>query len=180
MKKTYEYKNDKYTIIGYLLKDDESKNYKTDITYGVDDYTKWILNINGKNIALTSTECNHPDDKHIIIEDNLMTIITEYEYFKIDLETLKCLANIELGEYIMDLICSLIKYREGFLVECDFELVYIEDDTIKWKFDPYNGCGINNVEILENDIIKFDVLDAYCSKMYTVHLDRDGKWIKKH
>ena len=66
MKKTYEFKNAKYNIEVYTLSDVENKNYKTSIIYGDEDYKKWILNINGKEIALTSTGCSIPNNKNII------------------------------------------------------------------------------------------------------------------
>ncbi|MBQ7240684.1 MAG: hypothetical protein IJS56_04505 [Bacilli bacterium] len=180
MKKTYEFKNDKYNIEVYMLSDVENENYKTSIIYGDEDYKKWILSINGEEIALTSTGCNIPNNKNIIIEKDTLDIITEYEYFKIDLKSLKCLVNIDLGYYMTGLTCNLIKYKNGFLVICDFELICIDNDKVKWVFDPYNGSGIENIEILENDIIKLDVLDAYGLYMYTAYLDKDGKQTKKH
>ena len=178
MKKTYEFKNDKYIIEAYTLSDDENKNHKTNIIYGAEDYKKWILKINEKEIALTSTGCNVPNDKTIIIEDDKLNIITEYEYFKIDLKSLKCLVNIDLGEYMSGLTCNLIKYKNGILVICDFELICIDNDKVKWVFDPYNGSGIENIEILEDNMIKLDVLDVYGLHMYTAYLDNDGRQIK--
>ena len=178
MKKSYEFKNAKYIIKAYTLSDSENKNYKTSIIYGDEDYEKWVLSINGKEIALTSTGCNIPNNKNIIIEEDELNIITEYEYFKIDLKSLKCLVNIDLGDYMTGLTCNLTKYKNGFLVVCDFELICIDNDKVKWVFDPYNGSGIENIEILENDIIKLDVLDAYGLYMYTVYLDKDGKQAK--
>ena len=178
MKKTYEFKNDKYIIEAYTLSDDENKNYKTNIIYGDEDYKKWILSINGEKIALTSTGCNIPNDKTIIIEDDKLNIITEYEYFKIDLKSLECIVNINLEDYITGLTCNLIKYKNGFLVICDFELICIDNDKVKWVFDPYNGSGIENIEILKKNIIKLDVLDAYGLYMYTTYLDKDGKQTK--
>ena len=65
-----------------------------------------------------------------------------------------------------------------FLVICYFEIICIDNDKAKWVFDPYNGSGIENIEILENDIIKLDVLDAYGLYMYTDYLDKDGKQAK--
>ena len=180
MNKTYEFKNNKYDINGYTLSDEEAKKYKNDIIYGQEDYTKWVLCINEKEIALTSTGCNTPNNKNIIIEEDKLNIITEYEYFKIDLKTLKCLVNIDLGDYMTGLTCDLIKYENGFLIICDFELICIDNDKVKWVFDPYNGSGIENIEIIENDIIKLDVLDAYGLYMYTAYLDKDGKQQKKH
>ena len=92
MKKTYEFKNDKYNIVGYTISNDnESKNYKTDITFGYEDYRKWILNINGKEIAFWNTGNNIVCDKHVIVENDEMNIITDFDYFKIDLVNLKCL-----------------------------------------------------------------------------------------
>ena len=178
MKKTYEFKNAKYIIKAYTLSDSENKNYKTSIIYGDEDYKKWVLSINGKEIALTSTGCNIPNNKNIIIEEDKLNIITEYEYFKIDLKSLKCLVNIDLGDYMTGLTCYLTKYKDGFLVICDFELICIDNDKVKWVFDPYNGSGIENIKILENDIIKLDVLDAYGLYMYTAYLDKDGKQTK--
>ena len=60
MKKTYEFKNAKFIIKAYTLSDSENKNYKTSIIYGDEDYEKWVLSINGKEIALTSTDATYP------------------------------------------------------------------------------------------------------------------------
>jgi len=175
MDKTYKYKNDKYIIEAYTLSDDD-ENYKTNIIYGDEDYKKWILSINGEEIALTSTGCNIPNDRTIIIEDDILNIITEYEYFKIDLKSLKCLVNIDLGDYMTGITCNLIKYRNGYLIICDLEIVCLQDDKVKWVYNT--ECGFEKLEILNNDLIKLDILDAYGLYMYTAYVDKDGKQTK--
>ena len=180
MKKTYEFKNAKYDIKGYTLSGDEAKEYNTDIIYGQEDSTKWVLNINGKDVSFYNTGSNIVCNNHVIVENDELNIITDFDYFKINLKSLKCLVNIDLGDYMTGLTCNLTKYKNGFLIICDFELICIDNDKVKWVFDPYNGSGIENIEILENDIIKLDVLDAYGLYMYTAYLNSDGKQIKKH
>ena len=180
MEKTYEFKNDKYIIAGYTLSNkEESEKYKTDIIFGEEDSVKWVLKINGKDIAFYNTGSNIVCEELVVIENDELNIITDFDYYKIDLITLKCLNHIDLTDYMSSLTCDLIKYRQGFLILCDLELICIENNKVKWVYDPYNGSGLENLEILENNTIKIDVLDAYGLKMYTAYLDKDGKRAKK-
>lgn len=177
MRKTYEFKNDKYDIKGYTLSDDEGKKYNSAILFGdEDDYTKWLLNINGKEIAFWNTGNNIVSDKHVIIENDDLNIITDFDYYKINLKSLKCLTHIDLSDYMMTVTCDLIKYQKGFLITCDFELIYVENEKVKWVYET--DVGFEELKILKDDIIEFYVLDSYGEKMYKMHLDKDGKYIK--
>ncbi len=181
MKKTYEFKNNKYNIVGYTLTSEkESKKYKTDVTFGNEDNVKWILKINEKDIAFYNTGSNIVCDEHVIIENDELNIVTDFDYYKIDLKSLKCMIHIDLTDYMSSVTCNLIKYNKGFLILCDLELICIEDNKVKWVYDSYNGSGFKNIEILKSNIIKIDVLDAYGLAMYTVYLDNEGKNISKN
>lgn len=176
MEDKYEFKNDKYNIIGYIISGVEKcKKYETDYVYGEEDRDKWVFNINGKTIAFWNTGNNIINGKHVIIDNDEMNIITDFDYFKIDLKTLKCITQIAIDE-VASINCELLKYRKGFLILCDLEVVCLEDDKVKWV---YNASDIlDDIKILDNDVIEFKEFYGYDEK-FTVYLDKDGKRLKK-
>ena len=175
MNKTYKYKNEKYDIEGYVLYGEAAKYYKTDVIFGIEDRTKWVLNINGKKIAFWNTGNNRIDDDMVIIENDDLIIITDFDYYRIDLNNFKCLKHIELDD-VLSVTNKIIKYRNGYLIICDLEIVCLQDDKVKWLYDT--ECGFKKLEILNNDLIKLDILDAYGLYMYTAYVDKDGKQTK--
>lgn len=111
MKKTCEFKNEKYNIIGYTLsKEDDREKYKTSITYGEESYSKWIISINGKDLVFNNTGNNIVNEKHVIIIEDELNIITDFNYYKIDLNTYKCIYHIELD----DLTCIIKNIEMAF------------------------------------------------------------------
>ena len=54
-KEYYEFKNDKYEIIGYPLNFEEKYKFKVDYTLGEEDYNSWVFNINGKTLLVNLT-----------------------------------------------------------------------------------------------------------------------------
>ncbi len=175
MKRTYEFKNDKYNIIGYTISNnEESEKYKTDVIFGTKDNTKWIININGKEIAFYNTGNNIINSKNVIIIEDELNIITDCDFFKIDLKTYKCIFHLELDSFD-GVICSLIKYNNGFLIYMDFSLLYIENNKIKWKHD--SSELIIKVNVLDNNIIEIEELTAM-NNINNYYLDKEGKVIK--
>ncbi len=175
MKKTYEFKNEKYNIIGYTLSNDkDSTAYKTDIVFGYEDYRKWILNVNGKDIAFYNTGNNIVNSDHVIVLGDELNIITDFDYFKIDLNTFKCLSHIELDDFD-GVTCTLIKYKNGFLIHMDLSLVYIENDKVIWNYD--SAEVLDKIDILDNNIIK--VTEINYNDYVTYYLDSNGKHMKK-
>lgn len=170
MKKTYEFKNEKYNIIGYTLsEEDDSEKYKTSITYGEESYSRWIISINGKDLVFNNTGNNIVNEKHVIIIDDELNIITDFNYYKIDLNTYKCIYHIELD----DLTCIIKKYRNGFLIQMDTSIVYIENDKIIWLFESEDL--IDNITILDDDTIKVEEFNENSNIIY--NLNKDGQRI---
>lgn len=170
MKKTYEFKNEKYNIIGYTLsEEDDSEKYKTSITYGEESYSRWIISINGKDLVFNNTGNNIVNEKHVIIIDDELNIITDFNYYKIDLNTYKCIYHIELD----DLTCIIKKYRNGFLIQMDTSIVYIENDKIIWLFESEDL--IDNITILDDDTIKVEEYNENSNIFY--NLNKDGQRI---
>ena len=104
-----------------------------------------------------------------------MNIITDFDYFKIDLNTLECKTQIAIDD-VASINCDLLKYRNGFLILCDLEIVYIENDKVKWVYSASDL--LDDINILDNDIIEFKEFYGYDEK-HTIYLDKDGKRIKK-
>lgn len=170
MNKTYEFKNKKYNIIGYTLsEEDDSEKYKTSITYGEESYSKWIISINGKDLVFNNTGNNILNEKHVIIIEDELNIITDFNYYKIDLNTYKCIYHIELD----DLTCIIKEYRNGFLIQMDTSIVYIENDKIIWLFESEDL--IDNITILDNDTIKVEEFSEGSNIFY--NLNKDGQRI---
>lgn len=170
MKKTCEFKNEKYNIIGYTLsKEDDREKYKTSITYGEESYSKWIISINGKDLVFNNTGNNIVNEKHVIIIEDELNIITDFNYYKIDLNTYKCIYHIELD----DLTCIIKKYRNGFLIQMDTSIVYIENDKIIWLFESKDL--IDNITILYDDTIKVEEFNENSNIIY--NLNKDGQRI---
>lgn len=175
MKKTYEFKNDKYNIIGYTISnDEESKKYQTDIIFGTEDHKKWILNINGEEIAFYNTGNNIIDSDHVIILGDELNVVTDFDYFKINLETYKCLLHLELDNF-NGVTCTLIKYRKGFLIHMDLSLIYIENDKVIWNYD--SSDVLDKITILDNDIIEIKEFTTM-NNIFIYHLNKDGHRIK--
>ena len=176
MEYKYEFKNDKYNITGYIISGVEKcKKYETDYIYGQEDNEKWIFNINGKTIAFWNTGNNIINNNHVIIDNDEMNIITDFDYFKIDLMTLKCITQIAIDN-VASVNCDLLKYRNGFLILCDLEVVYLEDDKVKWVYK--SSELLDDIRILDNDIIEFKEFYGY-DEIHTIYLNKDGKRIKK-
>ena len=176
MKDKFEFKNDKYNITGYIISGvEECKKYKTDYVYGEEDNDKWIFNINGKTVAFWNTGNNIINGNHVIIDNDEMNIITDFDYFKFDLKTLKCITQIAIDE-VASINCELLKYRKGFLILCDLEVVCLEDDKVKWVYSASDL--LDDIRILDNDIIELKEFYGYDEKI-TVYLDKDGNRIKK-
>lgn len=154
MKKTCEFKNEKY---------------KTSITYGEESYSKWIISINGKDLVFNNTGNNIVNEKHVIIIEDELNIITDFNYYKIDLNTYKCIYHIELD----DLTCIIKKYRNGFLIQMDTSIVYIENDKIIWLFESEDL--IDNITILDDDTIKVEEFNENSNIIY--NLNKDGQRI---
>lgn len=167
MKRTFEFKNDNYVIYGYTLNEEESKKYKTDIIFGEEDDLKWVLNINGKDIAFYNTGNNIIDSDQAIIVDDELYIVTDFDYYKIDLINFKCLAHIEID----DVTCNILKYQNGFLIHCDLDLLYVENDKIKWSYSAPDI--LDKITILEDGFIEVMQFDYDKYKKY--YLDKAGK-----
>lgn len=65
------------------------------------------------------------------------------------------------------------KYRNGFLIQMDTSIVYIENDKIIWLFESKDL--IDNITILYDDTIKVEEFNENSNIIY--NLNKDGQRI---
>lgn len=113
MNNDYEFKNDKYDIIGFNL----SKNVEQyDFEYKLGDLEElcWGFNINGKLIGVSSYS-NYPLDSYsALVKNNSLYILSDFDLYRINLDTLECVLKLNLEDYSpMD---EIYKFYNGVLL----------------------------------------------------------------
>lgn len=168
MNNNYEFKSDKYDIIGFNL----SQNVEQyDFEYKLGDLKElsWGFNINGKLVGVSSYG-NYPLDSYsALVKNNSFYILSDFNLYKIDLDTLKCKLNLSLDEYApMD---EIYNFYNGEILIGENNIVYIENDEIVWTYNSqtYIQSAIvfkdNTVEIVEDEPYNKFILDKNGDKI---------------
>lgn len=161
MSSSFEFKNKKYDIVGFNL----SKNVEYDFEYilGDKDELSWGFNINGKLIGVSSYGNYSLDSYSALVIDNEFYILSDYDLFKINLNTLYCNLKLSLEEYApMD---EIYKFFNGIILIGENNIVYIENDKIIWTYNSKTYIQSttifkdNTVEIIEDEPYNKFILD---------------------
>lgn len=160
----FEYKDDKYDIIGFIANYREMEQYDIKEIFGdKDDGQFWIFNINDDLICFCNTGNYHLDSYSAIIENDYMHIVTDFEYYKLNLKTLKSEVSIELDSSPCD---EIYRFNKGYVVIGEMDITYIENDSIKWEYSSSGViesaivCPDNTIRVREDEPYKKFVLNA--------------------
>ena len=153
-KEYYEFKNDKYEIIGYPLDFEEKYKFKVDYTLGEEDYNSWVFNINGKTLLVNLTGNIYLNYYCAVVKDNYFHLITDFDYYKFNLDSFKLEENINLDEYSP--FTEIYEFYNGFVLIAEMDIIYIENSKVIWHYSTGNiiesvlVCKDNTLEVVEN------------------------------
>lgn len=169
MRNNYEFKNDKYDIIGFNL----SKNveqYDFEYKLGVLDELCWGFNINGKLIGVSSYG-NYPLDSYSALVDNTdFYILSDFDLYRINLDTLECILKLNLEDYApMD---EIYKFSNGVILIGEENILYIENDKIIWHYSA--KYYIESVTVFKDNTVEVLETEPYYKKIV---LDKNGNII---
>ncbi len=168
MNNDYEFKNDKYDIIGFNL----SKNVEQyDFANKLGDLEElcWGFNINGNLIGVSSYG-NYPLDSYsALVKNNDFYILSDFDLYRINLDTLECMLKLNLEDYApMD---EIYNFYNGEILVGEQSIVYIESDEIIWEY--------NSMTYIQSTIIfKDDTIEVVEDEPYNKFvLDKNGNRI---
>ena len=152
----YEFKNDKYDIIGFNL----SKNVEQyDFSYKLGDLDElcWGFNINGKLIGVSSYG-NYPLDSYSALVDNAdFYILSDFDLYRINLNTLECILKLNLEDYVpMD---EIYKFFNGVILIGENNIIYVENDKIIWSYSSMTY--IQSVVVSRDDTVEVTEDEPY-------------------
>ena len=161
MGSSFEFKNDKYDINGFNL----SKNVEYDFEYILGDVKelRWGFNINGKLIGVSSYDNYSLDSYSALVIDNEFYILSDFDLFIINLDTLDCNLKLSLEDYApMD---EIYKFFNGVILIGENNIAYLENDKIIWTYNSETYIQSttvfkdNTVEIIEDEPYNRFILD---------------------
>lgn len=148
MKNNFEIKNDKYNIIGFNL----SKNIEYDFEYILGDVKElsWGFNINGKLIGVSSYG-NYPLDSYsaLVIDDEFY-ILSDFDLYRISLDTLECLLKLNLEDYAP--MGEIYKFFNGVILIGENNIIYLENNKIIWTYN--SKTYIQSATVFKGDTLE--------------------------
>lgn len=173
MNNNYEFKSDKYDIIGFNL----SQNVEQyDFEYKLGDLKElsWGFNINGKLVGVSSYG-NYPLDNHsaTVIDDEFF-ILSDFDLYKINLVNNKCELHVDLDKYYP--MNEIHQFNKGVLLVGEAEIVYVENGNIKWEYYNHDNFIYGATADCYNDYIEVEIEQAHGYNFH-VTLNKDGKEI---
>lgn len=164
----FEYKDDKYDIIGFIANPREMEQYNFKKVFGGEADEYWIFNINNNLICFSNSGNYHLDGYSVIIDGDYMNIVTDFDYYKINLKSLEEEIHLEPGTEPCN---EIYKFYNGFVIIGEMGIDYIEKDKIVWE---YGTEGIIEFAIVcKDDTI--EVHEIFPHKVIT--LNKNGKKI---
>lgn len=172
-KNDFEYKNDKYHIIGFDLSN-KVDNYDFEYILGNEEDLCWGFNINNKLIGVNSCGNYNLDSNSAIVINDDFYILSDFDLYKINLLNLKCELHIDLLDYYpMD---EIYKFYNGVLLIGEAEIIYVENNNIKWEY--HNKDNFIRYATINNDnTIEVRIEEMTKNYDFTITLNKDGKEI---
>ena len=167
-KHNFDYKDDKYEVFGFKANPREVDQYVIENDLGGTGDIFWIFSINDKLIKVANTGNFDMDSYSAVVLGNYLHFITDFDYYRIDMDTLELDGFVELSGAPFD---EIYKFYNGMVVIGEMDIVYIEDDMVKWKAG--NGGIIDYAIVSKDNTITVSESEPYSS--YT--LNKDGKEI---
>lgn len=151
----FEYTNDRYNIVGFTVNNQELEQYTIIKQFGIKDEEVWLFNINNNLISFCNSGNYKLDSYSVKILDNNMHVVTDFDYYNINLDSLDCIVHIELdstGPYD-----EVYQFYKGILLIGEMNITYIENKNIIWEYNSSSYiesalvCNDNSIEVIENE-----------------------------
>lgn len=168
MEKSFEFKNDKYDIIGFYLSK-RVDQYSFEYILGDQDELCWGFNINGKLIGVSSYE-NYPLDSYsALVNSNELYILSDFDLHVINLDTLERIQTLDLEDYAP--LDEIHNFYNGEILIGENDIIYIENNKIIWTYNSrtYIQSAVvfkdDTIEVIEDEPYNKFILDKNGNKI---------------
>ena len=157
-KNAYSYDDEKYSIIGFEVNKRESMQYNLEKIYGIGNSADWIFNINNKLIGFESCGNFRLDSYSALVDNGLLHVLTDFDYYSINLDTLECEIHLDLSNCAP--FDEIHMFNKGYVLIGEMDIIYVENDKIKWMYNSSTYfeyvlvCKDETIEVVENEPYK--------------------------
>ena len=164
----FVYKNDKYDILGFTIKEKQIEEYKYDLIIGNKKEITTLFNINNKLLGIDINQYYPISNYKVIVNTNFLYVLDIDKLYIIDIENFRLKYNINLELYAP--LDEIHIFNNGILICGEIDVVFIKDNKIIWSYD--SPSWFSNYEIID-DKIKLTVGETNKK----IILDSNGKEI---
>ena len=164
----YVYKNEKFDILGFTIKENQIEEYNYDLIIGNKSEIAFLFNINNKLIGIAGDGYYSISNSRVIVDNNLLYVLELKRLYVIDIESLQLKYDIDLDIYAP--LDTIYIFNEGMLICGEIDVLFIKENNILWSYN--SPSWFSDYKILENRI-KLTIGETYKE----IILDCDGKEI---